>query len=77
MGKFRSLRRKVTGNALVDPALDLGGQIKDFDSHGGVLFKSGGKRPIGRQTHGTPDTGDLSDIAHLADRFQYLSVNVS
>jgi hypothetical protein len=77
MGKFRSLRRKVAGNALVDPELDLGGQIKDFDRHGSVLFKSVGKRPTGRQTHGTPDTGDLSDIAYLADRFQYLSFNVS
>jgi hypothetical protein len=77
MGKFRSLGGKVAGDALVDPALDLCGQIKDFDSHGGVLFKSGAGRPIGRQTHGTPDAGDPSDIAHLADRFQYLSVNVS
>jgi hypothetical protein len=54
MGKFRSLGGKVAGNALVDPALDLCGQVKDFDSHGGVLFKSGGKtadqpaKPTGR-----------------------------
>jgi hypothetical protein len=53
MGKFRGLCRKVAGNALVNPALDLCGQIKDFDSHGGVLFKSGANRrsagkPTGR-----------------------------
>jgi hypothetical protein len=77
MGKFRGLRGKVAGDALVDPALDLGSQIKDFESHGGVLIKSEGKRPIGRQTHGTPNTGDPPDIAHRDDRFQYLSVNVS
>jgi hypothetical protein len=51
MGKFRSLRCKVAGDALVDPALDLGGQIKDFDSHGGVLFKSGANgRSAGKPT---------------------------
>ena len=77
MGKFRSLRGKVAGHALVDPTLDLCGEVKDFDSHSSVLCKSGGGRLIGRQTHGTPDTGDEVDIAHLADRFQYLSVNVS
>jgi len=42
MAKFRGLRGKVARHALVDPALDLCGEIKDFDSHGGVLCNSGG-----------------------------------
>ena len=36
-GKPLGLRGKMTGNAGVEPALDLGGQRKDFDSHGVVL----------------------------------------
>jgi hypothetical protein len=39
MGQLRGLRGKVPGHAFVEPALDLGGQIKDLDSHGKVLFK--------------------------------------
>jgi hypothetical protein len=77
MGKFRRLRGKVAGNALVDPALDLCGQIKDFDSHGGVLFKSGDRGWSAGKPTGRLNIGDLSYISHLADRFQYLSVNVS
>jgi hypothetical protein len=76
VGKFRSLRGKVAGYALVDPALDLGGQIKDFDRHGSSPLQVRGWRLIG-QNHGTPETGDKADIACLDDRFQYLSVNIS
>jgi hypothetical protein len=48
VGKFRSLGRKMAGNALVDPALDLGGQIKDFDRHGGGPLQVRGWRQIGQ-----------------------------
>jgi hypothetical protein len=61
MGKFRSLRCKVAGDALVDPAVDLVGQIKDFDRHGGSPLQVRGWRPIG-QNHGTPNIGDPPDI---------------
>jgi hypothetical protein len=61
VGKFRSLRRKVAGDALVDPAVDLGGQIKDFDRHGGSPLQVRGRRLIGR-IHGTPNIGDKPDI---------------
>jgi hypothetical protein len=39
MGKLRGLGFKMAGNPEIKPALDLGGQIKDFDSHGKVLCK--------------------------------------
>jgi hypothetical protein len=48
MGKFRSLLGKVPGHALVDPALDLCGQIKDFDRHGGSPLQVRGWRLIGQ-----------------------------
>src|ERR1700722_10559675 len=31
------LSRKMTGDAHVEPALELGGQIKNLDSHGKIL----------------------------------------
>ena len=34
-----SLRGKMTGDAHVDPALELGGQIKELDGHGKILCK--------------------------------------
>jgi hypothetical protein len=77
VGKFRSLGCKVAGDALVDPALDLGGQVKDFGRHGGSPLEVRGRRLIGRQTTGRLNIGDKADIARLDDRFQYLSVNIS
>ena len=38
------LRRQMTGNLGVEPAVDLCGQMNDFDRHGEVLFKSPGLR---------------------------------
>ena len=32
------LRRQMTGNALIEPAVDLGRQMNDLDGHGIVLF---------------------------------------
>jgi hypothetical protein len=32
-GQSFGLRGKMTGHACIEPALNLGGQIKDFDSH--------------------------------------------
>jgi len=36
-GQPFGLRGQVASYALVDPALELGGQVKKFDSHGKVL----------------------------------------
>ena len=33
------LRRQMTGNALIEPVLDLGGQMNDVGSHSVVLCK--------------------------------------
>jgi hypothetical protein len=33
-GEFRGLSLEMAGNPLVEPALELGGQIEDFDGHG-------------------------------------------
>jgi hypothetical protein len=32
--EFRGLGFKVAGNPLIKPALDLGGQVKNFHGHG-------------------------------------------
>jgi hypothetical protein len=76
MGKFRSLLGEMAGHALVYPAVDLCGQIKDFDRHGGNPLQVRGWQPIARN-HVTPNIGDQPDITCRADRFQYLSVNIS
>jgi hypothetical protein len=66
----------MVGDAGVNPALELGGQIKDFDGHRGSPLQAlwlpvGSRRSAkGRQlgvgrVHSNPD-----------DRFQYLSVNI-
>jgi hypothetical protein len=34
VAELRGLRGKVTGHVEVEPAMDLGGQRKDFGSHG-------------------------------------------
>jgi hypothetical protein len=72
-GQFLDLRGKVAGDAPVEPALDLSGQIKNFDSHGVVPSQVRGLRvdPGGR-----PSRNVKGNIGHLADRFQYLSVNI-
>jgi hypothetical protein len=65
---------QMTGDALIEPALDLSGQLNDVGSHGEVLCKcpaqsqQAGRRPI---------MASAMDIASLADRYQYLSINVS
>lgn len=85
------LRLEMAGDLLVEPALQLGGQGKDFDGHGFKSFRvsvSPFERPASFRDSGLfvfvmirPKSGDgpclLSkvDIAYLADRFQYLLVN--
>jgi hypothetical protein len=72
-GQPLGLCGEVAGDAGIEPALDLGGQLENFDSHGG--------RPLevpafGVETRVTPNRGVKGNIGHLADRFQYLSVNI-
>jgi len=50
VGKLRDLGFKMPGNPKIDPALYLGGKIKDFDSHGKVLCKFRVRRSDGRRT---------------------------
>jgi hypothetical protein len=76
MGQPVGLLGKIMGHASIEPALDLGRQIKNFDGHGGIPLRfrrfasvSGGK-PAGRR-----NSWRRCNIGHLADRFQYLSVN--
>ena len=47
MVQFCGLGGNVTGHALVEPAVDLCGQIKDFDRHGGSPLQIRGACPIG------------------------------
>jgi hypothetical protein len=67
----------VAGNPGIEPALDLLGKVKNLDRHGEILCKSAGPRSIGRGPKVTPRNSVNGDIiAYLADRFQYLSVNI-
>jgi hypothetical protein len=76
VAELGSLGLKVTGDADVEPAMELGGQIKQFDSHSLVLFKVPAQSsPTASQV--TLRLGVEINILYLADRFQYLSVNVS
>jgi hypothetical protein len=36
-GQPLGLRGEMAGHASIEPALDLGGQMKNCDSHGGIL----------------------------------------
>ena len=45
---------QMTGNALVEPALDLGGQMNEMGRHGVVLCKYPHSEPTSRVT---PNTG--------------------
>jgi hypothetical protein len=68
------LRGEMASHADVEPLLDLGGQMKDFDSHGGSPLQI----PDSRRAAGEPGdaTGVGSHIGYRADRLQYLSVNI-
>jgi hypothetical protein len=51
VAELGSLGLKVTGDADVEPAMDLGGQIKQFDSHSVVLFRVPARgHPMGQVT---------------------------
>jgi hypothetical protein len=77
MAEFRGLRSEMPGDALVEPALDLGSEIENFDGHGSRPSNSRGLRSTRPDASRDASIGVLSmDIAYLADRFQYLSFNI-
>jgi hypothetical protein len=66
----------MASDSPVDPALDLGTQLKNFDGHGDSPFSIPGSLRIGGRAQATPHQWRQSEYAHLTDRFQYLSVNI-
>ena len=65
---------QMAGDPLIKPLLDLGGQIKNFDSHGEVLVHYLGTAEAApwADALGLASPGNIGD---LDDRFQYLLVN--
>jgi hypothetical protein len=79
------LRREMTRNLRIEPALDLRTQLKNFDdSHGSRPFDQATRRSVSRRADVTsrPESRPLvgitsnSFLAYRDDRFQYLSVNI-
>ncbi|HVV43408.1 MAG TPA: hypothetical protein VHC94_20355 [Nitrobacter sp.] len=73
MAQFFGLRRKMAGDADVEPALDMGRELKKFeDGHG--------RHPLPEKDGaGSPRCASFwrtMYIAYLTDRFQYLLFNV-
>ena len=69
-----SLGFQMAGHLGVQPALELGGQMNDFDGHG--LSPLQVPRLSASEPRVTPlSVASKKDIACLADRFQYLSVS--
>jgi hypothetical protein len=82
MAQPRRLFREMAGNLSIKPVLNLGSQMKDFDGHNGIPLQfRGPQKPTVRaqvkpkSTY--PDLGPAVYVAYPADRFQYLSVNIS
>jgi hypothetical protein len=67
------LGSQMAGNALVQPALDLGGQMNEMGRHNGSPLQVPGPRANEPGDARVP--ASAMDIACLADRFQYLSFN--
>ena len=67
-----ALGGQMTGNALIEPAVDMGSEMNDMGRHSVVLCKypGSGKRAERRQL-----PASKMHIACHADRFQYLSFN--
>ena len=53
-GQSFGLRGKMARHADVEPVMDSGGQIDDFDGHGIVLCNSQGSRAISQRTQAAP-----------------------
>jgi len=47
MGQPSSLRCQVAGDLSIKPVLNLGSQMKDFESHGGIPLQPGAPKPTG------------------------------
>jgi hypothetical protein len=75
MGQPVGLFGKIMRDASIEPALDLGGQIENFDGHGGISLQFRWLAPNRLGLRDAPTRGVNGNIGYLADRFQYLSVN--
>jgi hypothetical protein len=76
MGQPVGMLGKITGHAGIEPALDLGGQIEDFDGHGGIPLQIRMSAPDWAMNLRDASTRGVGcNIGYLADRFQYLLVN--
>jgi hypothetical protein len=64
---------QMTGDALVEPALNSGSQMNELGSHNDSPLQVPGFQMNGPGDARIP--ASAMDIACLADRFQYLSVN--
>src|ERR1700738_2949593 len=53
-GQSCGLRGKMAGHTDVEPVMDSGGQIDDFDGHGEVLCKCRSPRSNGQRAQVTP-----------------------
>ena len=72
LGLFGQMLR----NSPVEPELDLGGQVHDFECHSEVLVHpplAAGAAPYGQRLSDDANT----NIGYHADRFQYLLFNIT
>ena len=81
MVQLGSLGRKMAGDLNIKPVLNLGSQMKDFYRHNGIPLQFRGPPKPTSRAQATPKSRypDFSVemyLAYLADRFQYLSVNI-
>ena len=80
MAQLGSLSREMAGDLNIKPVLNLGSQMKDLDGHNGIplQFRGPPNQPADPSEAESryPDFDLTIYIAYLADRFQYLSVNI-
>jgi hypothetical protein len=67
----------MAGDTKIEPLLNLGGQMKDFESHECSSLGPAGFPAKRRQSDDAPSCfGVTVNIDHHANRFQYLSDNI-
>jgi hypothetical protein len=67
-GQSFGLRGKMARHADVEPVMDSGSQIDDFDNHGVVLCNSQGSRAISQRTQATPFRNGAIEITAAETR---------
>jgi len=66
-GQSFGLLGKMARHADVEPVMDSGGQIDDFDGHGIVLCNSQGSRAISQRTQAAPFRNGAFEITSAAE----------